>query len=254
MKRFLMATAAIAVSAATAASAQDWHGHGQGGHGRGGADGGQVQQAAPQPTPSQGSTDGQARWGDRAEGRQVHQHRQGSDASGGPDASRWSGRRDSQPAAGVPPQAVPSPTEPQRNDRRSWSRRDNPGGTWSGGQSSRFGEGSQARQLGQRPAERRDGRGYVQRDRHGRGTSWSAQRRFHVSAYRAPYGYGYSAWSFGQILPPAYFAEQYVIEDFWTYDLPEPPYGMVWVRSGSDALLVDASSGYVAEVVRDLFW
>ena len=41
--------------------------------------------------------------------------------------------------------------------------------------------------------------------------------------------------------------------DWWSYGLPEPPYGYDWVRVGPDALLVDYS-GRIVQVVRAVFW
>jgi Ni/Co efflux regulator RcnB len=37
------------------------------------------------------------------------------------------------------------------------------------------------------------------------------------------------------------------------FELPAPPPGCVWVRYGDDALLVDADTGEIVEVVYDLF-
>ncbi|MEO8114110.1 MAG: RcnB family protein [Phenylobacterium sp.] len=83
---------------------------------------------------------------------------------------------------------------------------------------------------------------------------FQSPRRFHGSHYRPPAGFGFRAWAYGEILPRAWYASQYRIIDWWAYGLPMPPLGYEWVRSGSDALLVDEWSGRVMQVVRYLFW
>lgn len=88
----------------------------------------------------------------------------------------------------------------------------------------------------------------------GYGPRWNAPQRYRLPAYRPPVGFGFRTWSFGQILPPAYFGGNYVLNDFWNYGLPEPPPGTFWIRSSSDALLVERGSGYIIEVAANLFW
>lgn len=84
--------------------------------------------------------------------------------------------------------------------------------------------------------------------------SYSSHRRFHIRPYVFPYGfYGFN-WGYGQILPQAFFVDDYVLEDWWNYDLPAPPPGYDWVRVGDDAVLVDEYSGRIVQVVRALFW
>jgi Ni/Co efflux regulator RcnB len=109
---------------------------------------------------------------------------------------------------------------------------------------------------------RSDDRRYDNRDNDRRwssGGGWNRdwrrpQQRYRLQVYRPPIGYGYRSWSFGQILPRAYFSDNYVLNDFWNYDLPEPPPGAFWVRSGADALLVEGGSGYIIDVADNLFW
>jgi Ni/Co efflux regulator RcnB len=76
-----------------------------------------------------------------------------------------------------------------------------------------------------------------------RGGNWSG-----------PQGYYYRQWSYGQTLPWGWFGPQWWINDYWDYELPVPPYGYEWVRNGPDALLVDAKSGEVVEVVPGVFY
>jgi Ni/Co efflux regulator RcnB len=84
--------------------------------------------------------------------------------------------------------------------------------------------------------------------------SFHSARRYRIGPYvRPPHFYAHP-WTFGEILPSAWFATDYLIDDWWNYDLPEPPPGYDWVRVGDDALLVDEYSGRIVQVVRELFW
>ena len=55
-------------------------------------------------------------------------------------------------------------------------------------------------------------------------------------------------------LPSMFWARQYWLMDYAAYDLPPPPYGAVWVRVGSDALLIDQYSGSIIEVDYGVFY
>jgi len=149
--------------------------------------------------------------------------------------------------------------DPRRFDGRG------PQGGWNGqrGQDPRAGDG-----RGNWNGDRRggDGRGTWSGDHrgdtHGR-PQWRpgayphvypSQHRFHVREYRRPPHFFFRTWGFGDILPPAWYGPEYVLVDWWDYDLPAPPYGYEWVRVGDDALLIDGYSGRVEQVVRELFW
>lgn len=129
----------------------------------------------------------------------------------------------------------------QEGDRRSHD------GPWTGG-----------RPDGHRSDRDHDG----DRDRHGRPEwrpgayppAFRSHHRYHVRPYRRPPHFYVRAWSFGEFLPPAWYGPEYLIEDWWIYGLPAPPYGYDWVRVGQDALLVDDYSGRIVQVVRYLFW
>ena len=82
----------------------------------------------------------------------------------------------------------------------------------------------------------------------------TARQRFRVRAYRAPHGYSYRRWSYGQYLPPLYFGSPYWIGNYYLYHLMVPPSGYVWVRFGPDALLVSLYSGEIIQVVYGLFY
>ena len=83
--------------------------------------------------------------------------------------------------------------------------------------------------------------------------NFNAPRHFHREPYHRPSGWYYRRWAFGMVLPTFFWSRDYWISDYWNYDLPDPPYGYVWVRYGDDAVLVNVSSGYVLQVVYDLF-
>ena len=74
-----------------------------------------------------------------------------------------------------------------------------------------------------------------------------------ASAWQDQPGFYYRRWGYGQYLPVGWFAASFWINDYDDYDLPVPPYGYEWVRSGPDALLVDTYTGEVVEAVYGLF-
>lgn len=84
--------------------------------------------------------------------------------------------------------------------------------------------------------------------------SFNSAHRFHWRPYLRPPHFYAHVWTFGEFLPPAWYGPEYVIDDWWDFDLPPPPPGYVWVRVGDDALLIDGYDGRVVQVVRALFW
>lgn len=84
--------------------------------------------------------------------------------------------------------------------------------------------------------------------------NFNATRRFHAAAYAPPRGYYAHHWTWGETLPPLFWARPYWLLDFAAYDLPPPPFGAVWVRVGSDALLIDQTSGMIIEVDYGVFY
>jgi Ni/Co efflux regulator RcnB len=82
----------------------------------------------------------------------------------------------------------------------------------------------------------------------------TAPRRFRAAAFRAPPGWQYRRWAFGDSLPRVYWAQPYWITNFWLYDLDRPPLGCEWVRSGPDALLVDTTTGEILEAEYNVFY
>lgn len=81
-----------------------------------------------------------------------------------------------------------------------------------------------------------------------------AVHRFHAGPYRAPPGWHYRRWVFGERLPGIYFAPAFWISDFIAFDLFPPPDGFVWVRFGPDALLIDRYTGEIIQVDYGVFF
>lgn len=81
-----------------------------------------------------------------------------------------------------------------------------------------------------------------------------ARHRFHAGAYRRPHGWYAHHWRLGERLPRAWFARDYWIVDWGLYGLFAPPDGLVWVRVGPDALLIDPYTGEIVEIYYGVFW
>ena len=78
--------------------------------------------------------------------------------------------------------------------------------------------------------------------------------RYRGGSWRWPHGYSYRRWSFGMTLPSLFWSNDYWINDYSYYGLAYPPPGTVWVRYGSDAILIDRYSGEILEVVYGQFY
>jgi Ni/Co efflux regulator RcnB len=83
--------------------------------------------------------------------------------------------------------------------------------------------------------------------------NFQASRAFKIGPYRAPPGWRARRWTYGQILPRAFWAAQYVMADYWLFGLEVPPVGYEWVRYGPDALLVNVTNGQILEVEYGVF-
>jgi Ni/Co efflux regulator RcnB len=82
-----------------------------------------------------------------------------------------------------------------------------------------------------------------------------APRRFHVARpWVAPRGFGYRRFRLGERVPSVFLAPLYFLTDFTTYGLAPPPPGYIWIREGSDAVLIDRYSGEVVQVEYDIFY
>lgn len=159
------------------------------------------------------------------------------------------------PPAGTSAQAVPQGRGPGDRDRNSWQNR--------GGQNN----GRDFNRPNNYPGNNfssRDNRGFGNpgyggprhdfRNFHDFHRGFDASRRFRAPYYRRPAGWYDHRWSFGEYLPPAYWARDYWLDDYMAYDLPPPPYGAVWVRVGNDALLVDQDSGEIITIEYGVFY
>jgi Ni/Co efflux regulator RcnB len=60
-------------------------------------------------------------------------------------------------------------------------------------------------------------------------------------------------WGFGDRLPHAYWASQYLLADYWLFGLEVPPVDYEWVRVGVDALLISTSTGEVLQAEDAVF-
>ena len=177
------------------------------------------QAAAPAAQPSRDFNRGNDnRGGDRHDWR-------GNDNNRGNDRHDWNGR-------------------PGDNNRPDWNhdgRPDNRPG-WNG-------NNNRPGNPGYRPGGRPDYSGF--RDYH---RNFNAARRFRAPSYHRPSGWYYRRWTYGQILPSLFWASQYWLNDYISYDLPPPPPGAVWVRYGNDAILIDRYSGEIITVQYDVFY
>ena len=83
--------------------------------------------------------------------------------------------------------------------------------------------------------------------------NFQAARSFRIGPYRRPPGWVAHHWVYGQILPRAYWAPQYLIADYWLFALEVPPAGYEWVRDGNDALLINTATGEILQVEYGVF-
>lgn len=83
--------------------------------------------------------------------------------------------------------------------------------------------------------------------------NYRAARTYHIGPYRRPAGWTAHRWAYGEILPRAYWAPQYLIGDYWLFGLEVPPVGYEWVRDGNDALLIDVNTGEILQVEYGVF-
>ncbi|MDB5973468.1 MAG: hypothetical protein JWR07_228 [Nevskia sp.] len=83
--------------------------------------------------------------------------------------------------------------------------------------------------------------------------NFQAARSYKIGVYRRPSGWSAHRWAYGQTLPRAYWASQYILADYWLFSLEVPPTGYEWVRDDSDALLVDTGTGQILQVEYGVF-
>jgi Ni/Co efflux regulator RcnB len=82
---------------------------------------------------------------------------------------------------------------------------------------------------------------------------YQAARTFRIGPYHAPEGWMARRWTYGEILPRAYWAPEYVLADYWLFGLEVPPLGCEWVRDGADAILVNTVDGEILQVEYGVF-
>jgi Ni/Co efflux regulator RcnB len=83
--------------------------------------------------------------------------------------------------------------------------------------------------------------------------NFQAAHSFKVGPYHRPSGWAVHHWGYGETLPRAYWAPQYVLGDYWLFALEVPPSGYEWVRDDTDALLVDTNTGEILQVEYGVF-
>jgi hypothetical protein len=104
-----------------------------------------------------------------------------------------------------------------------------------------------------RPGAYRAGPGFYSARRtfsyHGR--SFAAVR---VRPYVYLSGYSYHPFYVGQVFPAALLISDYLLADYYLYNLSPPPGpGLEWVRWGPDALLVNTYTGQVVDTAPGVF-
>jgi Ni/Co efflux regulator RcnB len=81
-----------------------------------------------------------------------------------------------------------------------------------------------------------------------------ARYRYHFGSYHAPRGYYQRVWRRGDHLPRGWYSNSYVVYDWRPYRLYSPPYGYHWVRVGNDVLLTALATGFVLDVIYDIWY
>ena len=84
--------------------------------------------------------------------------------------------------------------------------------------------------------------------------AFNAPNHYHLGDYRAPPGYAYRRWNYGEVLPREYWAQDYWLNNYLNFGLVAPPDGYVWVRYGPDAVLIDEDTGEIVQVEYGLFY
>ncbi|MGB6534933.1 MAG: RcnB family protein [Xanthobacteraceae bacterium] len=69
-----------------------------------------------------------------------------------------------------------------------------------------------------------------------------------------PPGWGYRRWAVGAVLPALFLAPAYYYSGWANLGLTAPPPGYQWVQYGPDLLLVNVSTGQVADTVYGVFY
>ncbi|HFF3760843.1 RcnB family protein [Stenotrophomonas maltophilia] len=83
--------------------------------------------------------------------------------------------------------------------------------------------------------------------------NFRADHAFRIGPYHPPVGFQYRRWHYGEILPRPFWVGDYILNDFWLFDLDFPPVGYEWVRFGPDALLINTGNGEIVQTVYGRF-
>jgi Ni/Co efflux regulator RcnB len=83
--------------------------------------------------------------------------------------------------------------------------------------------------------------------------NFQAARSYRIGPYQRPPGWVAHHWVYGQVLPSAYWASEYLIADYWLFALDVPPAGYEWVRDDDDAILVNTTTGEILQVEYGVF-
>jgi Ni/Co efflux regulator RcnB len=83
--------------------------------------------------------------------------------------------------------------------------------------------------------------------------NFQAARSYKIGPYHRPSGWVNRRWGFGDRLPRAYWAPQYLLADYWLFGLEVPPVDYEWVRVGADALLINTATGEVLQAEYGVF-
>ena len=83
--------------------------------------------------------------------------------------------------------------------------------------------------------------------------NFQAARNYSIGPYHRPSGWRARNWTYGQVLPRAYWSSQYILADYWLFGLEVPPAAYEWVRDGTDAILVSTTTGEILQVEYGVF-
>jgi Ni/Co efflux regulator RcnB len=84
------------------------------------------------------------------------------------------------------------------------------------------------------------------------GGGW--HKSIHGPAFHYPSGFSYRLWATGEILPPVFLTATYFYDDYAALGLSPPPAGYRWVRYGNDLVLVNVTTGRIADTVDGVFY
>lgn len=60
-------------------------------------------------------------------------------------------------------------------------------------------------------------------------------------------------WTVGRVVPVSYRHDRYVVHNYQSYRLRQPPRGHQWVRVDHDVVLTAITTGVIAAVIYNIF-